>query len=256
VRHAGHLLITSIGRISLSDTPVLPAARYNILKAPGAVEGARMLDLRSWLIPTVLVAGTVGLAIGACGTAQDIRRYPASKIVVEVAVADIGAVPPERPVLKFEVRDLRASKPNYIDIERQAKVVEEWEVVFHPTELELVKAIMTAKLAEDAAVLDKSAGVAPVSCEISKFSIAGVWALARSNSIRVASVEIALRLRIGDRQRVWTGFARRSPDYTAAGPPESPESVMKSMITAATVDALKAIALKSGPEIRALLATP
>jgi len=112
-------------------------------------------------------------------------------------------------------------------------------VVMQPGEIDLIKAIMAAKLQDAMESQPKPAGGLPVTCELTEFSVttpatALYWDV---------TTDIAVTLHIGDQQRSLTAHAAKR---TYSWPSES-------LIKTTTVDALKVIATKSGAALSEMI---
>jgi hypothetical protein len=143
---------------------------------------------------------------------------------------------PEPSDVQLEVADRRAK----IVMERTTVGAMAMSgVVLLPTETDLIKSVITAKLQEAIAARPKSASTPPVTCELTEFSITTPATVLYWD----VTTDIAVTLRVGDQRRSLTAHAVRR---TYTWPSES-------LIKAATVEALKQIATASGPALSELI---
>jgi hypothetical protein len=161
---------------------------------------------------------------------------PYKNAVVQISPADVVAWRPEPTDVQVTVTD------------RRTRVVMERTTIGHmlmsgvvlqPSEVDLIKSIVTAKLKEAIAAQPESASAPPVTCELTAFSVttpatALYWDV---------TTDIAITLRAGEQERSLKAHAVKR---TYSWPSES-------LIRTATVEALKEIATASGPALSELI---
>ena len=173
----------------------------------------------------------------AAGAGKSATRGPMNTAVVEIPPADIAKGKPD------------ASEPQLVTVmDRRSKVVMERTTIGHipmsgvvlqPNETDLIKLTIAAKLKEVIQAQPQLGGAAPVTCDLTEFSVttpatALYWDV---------TTDIAVTLRIGDQQRALTAHAVKR---TYSWPSES-------LIKTTTVEALKTIGTASGPALSEML---
>ena len=263
-------------RANGSDISTLPAGGYFVYHAPpGEVELSAQTEAKTSVTidakagHTYYVRGSVGIGVfighphlvvvsddvGAKEIA-DCKLVPGatSTPVAGTAGKSTASGPMNTAVVAIPLADVVKRQPDASEaqlvtvVDRRRRIVMERTtigniplsgVVLQPSEADLIKLTIAAKLKEVMEGQPQLAGAAPVTCDLTEFSVttpatALYWDM---------TTDIAVTLRVGDQQRALTGHAVKR---TYAWPSES-------LIKTTTVEALKMIATASGPALSEMI---
>jgi len=262
-------------RVNDADISTLPAGGYFVYVAtPGELELSAKTEAKTSVTidakagQTYYVKGTLGVGIfvghphltvvsnevGAAEIAQ-CNLVPAARSEADVAQSGprVESKVYEDTVVEISLPEVITRTPGTGDLplpvsDVRSKVVMQrttignidmGKVVLKPSEVELVQGTLEAVLNALPPERVAQAGITPVTCELTEFSVttpatALYWD---------ATTTISLTLRVGAQQRSLTALGRkRTYSWPSA-----------KVIKAATLDALKSIATQSEPALRDLL---